>query len=162
MQDRGDSEPQRRNRRKDNRYPTNDKAEVRVLPHLVGRLSAIVRNVSRSGMHLELHTTLARSTQVEVLIAGKAAIVGEIRYCHEAGRLFRTGVLIRDVNVPPSRVLEHIHGDHLTLYVVGHGLTAPEVIHIREHLSQCDECRSSLADTAEMLRRIQSTMRTQL
>jgi hypothetical protein len=113
-------------------------------------------------MQLELHTALARSTQVEVLIAGKAAIVGEIRYCHEAGRLFRAGVLIRDVNVPPSRVIEHVHEDHLTLYVVGHGLTAPEVIHIREHLSQCDECRSSLADTAEMLRRIQSRMRTPL
>src|SRR5271169_48886 len=85
-------------RRHEARYPTNDPAEIRILPLNGPRLPSTVVDVSRSGLRLELATQLARGLQVEVVLPAKVAVLGEVRYCLRVGAVFHIGVRIQDVH----------------------------------------------------------------
>jgi hypothetical protein len=135
--------------RQDRRYATDDNAQVTVLPDGEQRLAARILNVSRSGVQVQLDTALEKGTQVEVVITGRASIVGEIRYCLKVGERFRAGVVIYDAVFPSTQASEHIDHDRLSLYVAGQGLTASELLSIKDHLTKCVECRSALANTTE-------------
>jgi hypothetical protein len=128
-------------RRREARYPTNDPAEIRILPLSGPRLPSTVIDVSRSGLRLEVSTQLARGLQVEVVLPAKAAVFGEVRYCRRAGDAFHVGIRIQDVHYSRSGHGEHIPEEQLLLYVQGNGLKVPEVMRVRDHLQHCPDCR---------------------
>jgi hypothetical protein len=84
-------------RRRDARYATNDPAEVEVLHANVRHLSALVLDVSRSGIRLGIQERIAPGSQVKVTMPRQVVIFGEIRYCRRAGARFHAGVLIQQV-----------------------------------------------------------------
>jgi hypothetical protein len=68
--------------------------------------------------------------QIRVAFPGKLVIFGEVRYCRPAGDGFHIGIFIQDMvrsSRPPER---HIHDDELSPYLVGKGLTVPEVFEL--------------------------------
>lgn len=139
-------------KRRETRYPTNDPAEVQFLPSTGVGLPAKVIDISRSGLRLELETTLGRGTRIEILILPrKLVLFGEVRYCRRSGNVFHAGVLIEGVVPPESDRTKHIHDDDLALYALGKGLTAPEVLRIKDHLMQCDHCVKRLGESIEVL-----------
>jgi hypothetical protein len=138
-------------RRRDHRYSTNDQAEVEVLGTNIQRLSAIVLDVSRSGLRLEIQTRIGQCAQVEITLPRDVVIFGEVRYCRPAGADFHAGVLIADIlqsRTPPGK---HIHDDELGLYLIGKGLPASELIELREHVICCKPCRIRLMETEAVL-----------
>ena len=130
-------------KRREIRYPTNDPAQVQVLPHNT-RSPATVLDVSRSGLRLELHASVGRGSQIKVILSEQVVIFGEVRYCRRVGDVFQAGVLIQDVIYSQERARKHLHDDDLSLYLVGKGLTASEVIKLRDHLILCESCRIRL------------------
>jgi len=131
-------------KRRETRYPTSDFAEVQILPIDRTRRPATVLDVSRSGLRLELHTSVSRGIDIQITVADQIVIFGEVRYCRRAGEVFHAGVLIHDVIHASPSASQHIHHDDLGLYVIGKGLTVPEVIKLREHLIRCEVCRIRL------------------
>jgi hypothetical protein len=138
-------------RRRDQRYSTNDQAVVEVLGTNIPRLSALVLDVSRSGLRLGIQTRIGQLAQVEITLPRGVLIFGEIRYCRPAGTDFHAGVLIADIlnaRTPPG---SHIHDDELGLYLIGKGLTSSELIELRKHVICCKPCRSRLMETEAAL-----------
>ena len=131
-------------RRLEERYPTCDTAEVQVLPIDGTRRPATVLNVSRSALRLELHTPVAKGMDIKVILSGQVVIFGEVRYCKRAGDAFHAAVLIHDIIHSRQPIGKHVDDDDLSLYLVGKGLNAPEVIKLREHLVLCESCRIRL------------------
>jgi hypothetical protein len=138
-------------RRQEARYPTQDVVEVRILIMDGPLLPATIIDVSRSGLRLQMSTSLGKGMRLEIVYPRTIVIFGEVRYCRRQGSIFHAGVLIEDVIYSKSDRGEHIHDDHLSLYVVGKGLTVPEVIHLRNHLMQCEACRIRCAETHAIL-----------
>jgi hypothetical protein len=138
-------------RRRDPRYSTNDQAVVEVLGTIIQRLSALVLDVSRSGLRLGIQTRIGQLAQVEITLPRDVVVFGEVRYCRPAGTDFHAGVLIADIHhsrTPPGK---HIHDDELGFYLIGKGLTAPELIQLRKHAICCKPCRSRLMETEAAL-----------
>jgi pilus assembly protein Flp/PilA len=138
-------------RRRDPRYSTNDRAEVEVLGTTIQRLSALVLDVSRSGLRLGIQTRIGQCAQVEITLPRELVIFGEVRYCRPAGADFHAGILIADIlqsRIPAGR---HLHDDELGLYLIGKGLTAPELVELREHVVCCKPCRIRLLETEAVL-----------
>src|SRR5579872_4630465 len=84
-------------RRREARYPTQDPAEVEVRHGEMLRMPAMVVDVSRSGMRLELPAAVGRGEQVKITLPRQVMILGEIRYCRRAGIVYHAGVLIQEV-----------------------------------------------------------------
>ena len=78
-------------------------------------------------------------------------IFGEVRYCRTLGDAFQAGVQIRDAVYVRESLANHIDDDALSFYLVGKGLTAPEVIKLRDHLIQCESCRVRLGEKDTIL-----------
>lgn len=135
-------------KRREIRYPTNDPAEVQVLPIDSTRRPATVLDVSESALRLELHSAVARGLEIKVILSGQVVIFGEVRYCRRAGAVFHAGVVIHDVVYARQGAGKHIQDYDLNLYLVGRGLTAFEVIKLREHLILCESCRFRLAENS--------------
>jgi len=131
-------------KRKEPRYPTNDRVAINLLPLRNQSLRATILNVSRSGLQLEVSEEIAVGTIVEVLTPAKFAAIGEVRYCRPWGTTFRAGVRVDDAILPPSEARRHMTDDELSLYNAGRGLTASQVIHATKHLSNCAACRDRL------------------
>jgi len=138
-------------KRKERRYPTNDAVEVRILPD--GKpIPATVVDVSKSGLRLELVTSLATHARIEILMASsKLAIFGEVRYCRRSGAVFHSGVLTEDVVYSKPETGEHLREDEIALYVVGKGLTVAEVLRVQDHLSKCPACKRLMVQTTKTL-----------
>ena len=132
-------------KRREPRYPCNDAVAVRVLSIGTRHYPATVLDVSRSGVRLELYIPIAKGSEVEITARSQAVIFGEIRYCRRAGDSFHAGVLIRDVIQSRPHAVKHLHDDELSLYLVGKGLTMPEVIRVKSHLATCEECHGRLS-----------------
>jgi len=138
-------------KRPERRYPTNDPVQVRAFPYTADAVPANIVDVSRSGMKLELTTPLPRETRIEVLLPlTKLAIFGEVRYCRRNGSVYHAGVLIGDV-IQPKPDTKHLHDDEISLYIVGKGLTASEVLRVEEHLSRCAACKGRMVDATREL-----------
>ncbi len=131
-------------RRREARYPTQDPAELEILPGPSQPIYGTILDVSRSGLRAALHQRISRGEQVMVKLHHNV-IFGEIRYCRAVPGGFHVGVKIQDVVPASGRQNEHIADDPLSLYAVGKGLSVSEVIEIREHLSLCEVCRTRLA-----------------
>jgi hypothetical protein len=133
-------------KRREARYPTNDPAEVEVMNGGVGRFSATVLDVSRSGLRLKLDSSINRGAEVKITLQRNIVIFGQIRYCRPLDGNFDAGVLIRDMEENFGQPSPHIEDDLLSLYVIGKGLTVPEVIKLKEHLVNCEACRVRLGE----------------
>jgi PilZ domain len=131
-------------RRREARYPTQDPAELEILPGPNDPIYGTILDVSRSGLRAALHQRISRGEQVMIKLH-RNVIFGEIRYCRAVSGGFHVGVKIQDVVPASGRQNEHIADDPLSLYAVGKGLSVSEVIEIREHLALCEVCRIRLA-----------------
>jgi len=138
-------------RRREARYPTQDAAEVEVRHGEILRIPAMVVDVSRSGLRLELPLAVGRGEQVKINLPRQMVILGEIRYCRRAGIVYHAGVLIQDVfqAQPPSG--GHLSADDLSFFVIGKGLAVADIIKLREHLIECEACRIRLGETDAVL-----------
>jgi hypothetical protein len=133
--------------RREARYPTQDPAELEILPGPSVPISGTVLDVSRSGLRVALSTRISRGEQVQLKLL-RSVIFGEVRYCRAAPAGFHAGVKIQDVVPAPGRQNDHIAEDPLGLYAAGKGLSVAEVIEVRRHLAQCETCRARLAALA--------------
>jgi len=138
-------------RRREARYPTSDPAVVQILTPDGVRIAGTVVNVSRSGLGLELRSQLTKGMRVEVLVVRKCAIFGEVRYCRRSGDLFHTGIHIDDVVHPRPQTGAHLSDEQLGHYLVGKGLSVPEVIQLKDHLMDCEACQIRLAEQDAIL-----------
>jgi hypothetical protein len=137
-------------RRSEARYPTQDPAELELLPGPSEPIYGTILDVSRSGLRVALPKRIDRGEQVKVKLHGNV-IFGEVRYCRAISGAFHVGVRIQDLVRPSGAENQHIAEDPLSLYAVGKGLTVPEVIQVREHLVRCDRCRARLAEKEALL-----------
>jgi hypothetical protein len=138
-------------RRREARYPTHDAAEVEVRQGEILRMPAIVVDVSRSGLRLELPAAIGRGEQVKISLAKQVVILGEVRHCRRAGIVFHAGVLIQEVFRAEPAPDQHISDDELSFYLIGKGLAAADIIKLREHLIECEACRIRLGETDAVL-----------
>ena len=138
-------------RRRRARYPTNDSVEVGIVDSNYQRLPGTVLGVSRSGLLIELRIMIAKGTTIVLFLPNQVVIIGEIRGCRRAGNVFRGELLIKDVAYSRPWLVRHVHEDQLALYLAGRGLTALEVIQLRNHLLDCEDCRRLLAETPAIL-----------
>jgi hypothetical protein len=145
------AQPDLHEKRRETRYPTNDPADVQMLPDNSTRSPAMVLNVSRSGLRLGLHALVGTGAQIKVTLSEQVVIFGEVRYCRRVRDVFHAGVLIQDVVYSRQRVSKHVLDDNLSLYVVANGLSPCEVIKIREHLLLCESCLIRLNEIDAML-----------
>lgn len=147
-------------RRREARYPTNDPAEIQILPWSTATvaLPSTIIDVSKSGLRVKLATTLARGIRIEIMVKPRRLVIfGSVRYCRRLGPVFHAGVLIEGVAFPKPSVGQHVDDDQFVLYAAARGLTTPEVIHINEHTSKCAECFAKLLKTSDEMR---SALRT--
>jgi hypothetical protein len=138
-------------KRREARYPTNDPAELEVVNGGAGQFSATVLDVSRSGLRLKLDSSINRGTEVKITLQRNIVIYGQIRYCRPFDGSFDAGVLIQDMAQNCGQPSPHIEDDLLSLYVIGKGLTVPEVIKLKEHLVNCEACRVRLGEKDAVL-----------
>ena len=88
-------------KRREPRYPTNDPADVQILPRTGIHLPAKVVDISKSDMRLELEMPLGTGARIRVLILpSKLAVLGDVRYCRKSGNRFHVGLAIVDVVSP--------------------------------------------------------------
>lgn len=138
-------------KRRERRYATNDLVEISVLKRGGPRLKGTIVDVSRSGVRIEVHTAIAQSAQVEIIVPNRAVIFGETRYCRRSPDHYHVGVAIDHVYYSQSVSGRHISAERLRAYVDGKGLTAPDAIHVRAHLIICQACRNRLAEMPSSL-----------
>lgn len=138
-------------KRREARYPTNDPAEVEVVNGGIGRSTATVLDVSKSGLRLKLESSINKGAEVKVTLQRNVVIFGQIRYCRPLDGSFDAGVLIQDMSQNSGQPSPHIEDDLLSLYIVGKGLTVPEVIKLKEHLVNCESCRIRLGEKDALL-----------
>jgi hypothetical protein len=134
-------------RRRETRYPTQDAAEVEVRHGEILRMPAMVVDVSRSGLRLELPAAVGRGEQVKISLPRQVVILGEVRYCRRAGLVFHAGVLIQDVFQDQVVPGAHISADEIAFFLIGKGLAVADIIRLREHLIECETCRIRLGET---------------
>jgi len=134
-------------RRRETRYPTHDIAEVEILPGPNPSMAAWVLDVSRDGLHLQLNSALAKGAQLKVRLRPDTIVFGQVRYCRRSNASFHVGVLIQDVFRSPDKQPGHATEDALVLYRRGKGLSAREVIRLKDHLLHCEFCRIRLLET---------------
>jgi PilZ domain-containing protein len=135
-------------KRRETRYPTNDPAQVQILPSNGTWLPCTVVDISRCGLRLALETKLTKNTRIEIMITPRQVVIfGEVRYCRMSGDRYHAGVLIEGVVFPKPDTGEHLNDEQLLLYMRGKGLTAPQLLRMKNHLLNCDECVARLVET---------------
>lgn len=133
-------------KRREARYPTNDPAHVEIMQGENKTIAATVLDVSRSGLRVSLAVSIPRGVEVKVTLQRNVVIFGQIRYSRPFEDGFEAGVLIQDMSQNSGQSSTHIEDDLLSLYVIGKGLTVPEVIKLKEHLVNCESCRIRLGE----------------
>jgi hypothetical protein len=146
-------------RRTEIRYPAQDPAELEIMPGPTQPMFGTILDVSRSGLRVALSRRIDRGVQVKVKLHNNH-IFGEVRYCRSVSGAFHVGIRIKDLVRPPASENQHIADDPLSLYVVGKGLSIPEVIEIREHLGRCLTCRARLVEKDAQLNPSRRAIRT--
>jgi PilZ domain len=133
-------------RRREPRYPCNDPVEVRILPGGGQRVPAMLLDVSKSGLRLQIGTALLKGAEIEILLSKQIAIFGKVRHCRRNGDVYHAGILIQEAfySAKPS---DHVSAEQLASYLTGHGLTLMQVIRVRDHLALCSACRLRMVET---------------
>lgn len=136
-----------RDRRRETRYPCRENADVRVLSGELGPLPALISDMSRSGLRLELGVALPQGRAIAVVLQKDVIVYGQIRYCRLSGATFQAGVRIEDVfYANHGGGAGHVHEHQLTLYLLKNGSTAAETFRVRDHLQRCELCAARYKD----------------
>jgi len=139
-------------RRREARYPTSDPAMVEIPSENLASVPAVVIDVSRSGLRLELERAIARGVRINIMLSSQLVIFGEVRYCRRAGALFHAGVLVQDASsLPEPDPGDHIADMELSFYLVGKGLSVVDVINLKAHLLNCKSCQARLKELDAVL-----------
>ena len=147
----GPAVPDRLERRQEARYSTHDPATVSV-PYLkIAGLAAVVLDVSRSGLRLELPQAIGRGMQVEIKLSPQLVIRGEVRYCRRTGTVFHAGVLVGNAPFPVPASDVHLNDEEIGFYLVGKGLSVTEIIRVKAHLINCKSCQTRLSEADAIL-----------
>ena len=117
----------------------------------MGPFAATVLDVSKSGLRLKLDSSVNKGAEVKITLQSNIVIFGQIRYCRPLDGSFDAGVLIQDMSHNSEQSSPHIEDDLLSLYIIGKGLTVPEVIKLKEHLVNCESCRIRLGEKDAVL-----------
>jgi hypothetical protein len=136
--------PRSNERRREARHQTNEQAEVEFPDGQ--SVAAIVRDISRTGLTLELRTSVARGMAIKIKLAGSVVILGDVVNCRHAGMVHRAGLAIRSMSFPHCQPEQHCGDEQMGFHLVGMGLTVVEVISLRDHLKDCSRCRARLAE----------------
>jgi len=142
-------------RRLEPRYRCNERAEVRILSGETPPLPAMVLDISRSGLRLEIAVALSNGQAVQIMLQREVIVFGRVRYNRRAGEAFHIGVRIDDVFYA-SRADDaaHLHDDDMARYLEKKGLSAAELLSTRDHLQRCRLCAARHEDA---LRRRRNT-----
>lgn len=138
------SAPRSNERRREARHQTNEQAEVEFPDGLI--VAAVVRDISRTGLTLELKTSIARGMALKINIAGSVVILGDVVNCRHSSMVYRIGLAIRSMSFPHYQPEQHCGDEQMGFHLVGMGLTVVEVISLRDHLKDCSRCRTRLAE----------------
>ncbi len=133
-------------RRWEPRYTTHDPATVKVLPAGKAQIPGLVLDISRFGLGVELPVPLDKGVEVKITMPFDVVVLGQVRYTVPREAAFHVGIFTREVIYDRPEQEPHIHDDVLALFAIGRGLTAPEVIRLKDHLIGCPECRIRLAE----------------
>jgi hypothetical protein len=96
-------------KRREARYETCEAVEVCILEVESQPLRGILRDVSRSGLRVELSFPVEAGAHLEVFLANRAIIFGEARYCRRSAHSYQVGVVIDDIYYPKSSPTESSH-----------------------------------------------------
>ena len=132
-------------KRREARYPTNDSASVDVKGG-GAPLTGTVLDVSKSGLRLRLGTAINKGAEVKITLQRNVVIYGQVRHSRRAEAGFDVGIAIHEMSENGEPASAHIEDDLLSLYVIGKGLTVPEVIKLKQHLVNCEACRVRLGE----------------
>ncbi len=133
-------------RRWEPRYTTHDPATVKVLPAGKQQIPGIILDISRFGLRVGAPVAMEKGVEVKITMPLGVVVLGQVRYCLHTESDFQIGVSTREVIYDQEEQEAHAHDDVLSLFASGRGLTAPEVIKLKDHLLHCEECRLRLAD----------------
>ena len=89
-------------KRRETRYAICEQVDVYLLDMNNLRLSGVLRDISKSGMRIELDMPLKAGDRMEVLLQNKAIVFAEVRYCRRSGDSYQVGSVIDDVYYPKS------------------------------------------------------------
>jgi hypothetical protein len=87
-------------KRREARYETCEAVGVNILDGDNRRLQGILRDVSRSGLRVELSHPVEPGAHLEVVLNNRAIIFGEARYCQASTHSYQVGVAIEDIYYP--------------------------------------------------------------
>ena len=146
-------------KRKEKRFETCEVVEVCVLEMASERLHGILRDVSRSGLGLELSLPVNTGASVEIVLRNRAIIFGEVRYCRHQDRSYQVGVAIEDIYYPKSisstpehegtvfsqgRIFRGPPGSHVKIDDVPaflrRDLSDTRTALVERHLASCEQC----------------------
>lgn len=132
-------------RRREPRYPCDDPVEIRTVPRDGSRVPATLKDISRSGLRIEIAVPLPKGAEIEVLLSKQLAVSGRVRHCRRVGAKYEAGILILQAT-DSSQPNEHVSDEHLGSYLAGRGLTLTQAIKVRDHLAVCSTCRLRMVD----------------
>ena len=89
--------PQGVERRREKRYATCEPVDVCLLNMNEMHLSGTLRDISKSGLRIEVDVPVKAGDRMEVVLQGKAVIFAEVRYCRQTGGSYQVGSLIEEV-----------------------------------------------------------------
>jgi len=156
-------------KRKEKRFETCEVVEVCVLemasPEMTSqemasqRLHGILRDVSRSGLGLELSLPVNPGASLEIVLSNRAIIFGEVRYCRQQVPSYQVGVAIEDIYYPKSissapdhegavfsqgRIFRGPPGSHVKIDDVPaflrRDLSETKTALVERHVASCEQC----------------------
>jgi hypothetical protein len=143
--------PERVERRREARYPCHDPAEVHIFSAHAESLRAMVVDISRSGIGLEVQTHLRRGSAIEIVLPSEAVVFGTVQYCRRASDTFHAGVAIDNVfYASHDHDQNHIQERDMVLYLAKKGLKAAEIIRVRDHIERCLTCTERYHEALRM------------
>jgi hypothetical protein len=84
-------------KRREHRIPADDPGQMQVFsPFSLEKIRVQITDISRNGLKVRMPRFVQRASIVQVHVK-EAIILGEVRYCIEAGAEFDAGIQIQDV-----------------------------------------------------------------
>jgi len=95
--------PSDENRRTEHRFEVNSPVQVFIrYPSVAGPFHGVVLDLSKSGMRLQMETSLPKASQVQVKF-GEVVVFGEVKFCREMDSVhYEAGLHIEDLFARPT------------------------------------------------------------
>jgi len=84
---------------------------VEIVPGRV--LAASIRDVSRTGLRLELHQAIERGVNVKVVLPRDVVVFGQVRYSKPAGDRFHIGIQIDTMQLPEEQAAKQVQAKRI-------------------------------------------------